>query len=300
MKRLFPILAVALLFGFAACDSATDMFSSTDATNVVGVPSSPTSDGGIIPLYFDQDTGVGQGNSGVNEGLDYCAATYPGSFAVKWDNIEGDPFELTYDGITMASLDGIYLSWSAGSGIFVRAVAVKGGPGYNSYVYPTQLAGDSGLASPPNASGGFAELSNVVACYTLTTTCEWVGETAWSAGLRYVNRGNWATFTPYDGSAKSVTLFAGQTYEAGTVAFSAVSGGMVTITITLNSGFRFEDVEENVKIQGYASAPSGNPSPGLFEHKYDVDTGESSFQTTIPQADFYGVHVNVEREVCQS
>lgn len=46
------------------------------------------------------------------------------------------------------------------------------------------------------------------------------------------------------------------------MAFSAVGGGMVTITITLNEGWRLKAGIEAVKIQGYTSAPSGNPSPG--------------------------------------
>lgn len=36
-------------------------------------------------------------------------------------------------------------------------------------------------------------------CVTVTVTepdCEWVGETAWAAGSRYVDQGNCATYTP--------------------------------------------------------------------------------------------------------
>lgn len=122
----------------------------------------------------------------------------------------------------------------------------------------------------------------------------WEGETAWADGTRYVNRGNWATYTPYYG-ADSVTLYAGQTMEAGTVSFSAAADGMVTITITLNEGWRFAEVDENVKIQAYASAPSGNPSPGLFAHKFTAASSPAGF--VVPQNNFYGVHVDVEREV---
>jgi hypothetical protein len=123
----------------------------------------------------------------------------------------------------------------------------------------------------------------------------WKGETAWAANgntsgtLRYINRGNWATYTAYSGSAKSVTLFAGQTMNAGTVAFSDVSGGMVTITITLNEGWRLKAGDEAVKIQGYDSAPSGNPSPGLF-----TTYKGNSLSIMVPQRAFYGVHLDVE------
>jgi hypothetical protein len=130
--------------------------------------------------------------------------------------------------------------------------------------------------------------------------CEWVEETAWSAGARYVPRGNWATYTSYAGVEKTVTLFAGKNMDAGTVKFSDPDlDGKVTITITLNEGWRFEGVEENVKIQDYEFAPSGNPSPGLFDYKYNA-TG-SPFVTVppVPNNNYYGVHVNVEWEDCE-
>jgi hypothetical protein len=130
---------------------------------------------------------------------------------------------------------------------------------------------------------------------TCVLPCEWIGETAWAAGPRYTTRGNWATYTPYFADS-TVILYAGQTMEAGTVHFSEADDGFVTITIELNEGWRFEDVAENVKIQGYDDAPSGNPNPGSFEYKGDA-TGDS-FEITVPEYNFYGVHVNVEQEVC--
>jgi hypothetical protein len=121
-------------------------------------------------------------------------------------------------------------------------------------------------------------------------------ETAWAAGTRYVSRGNWATFTPYVADS-TVTLYAGQTYVAGTVHFGPVVGGNVTITITLNPGFQFDpDTNESVKIQGYATAPTGiSPNPGGFANKGDAET--SPFVIVVPAANYYGVHVDVEREI---
>lgn len=122
----------------------------------------------------------------------------------------------------------------------------------------------------------------------------WKDETAWAAGTRYVRRGNWATYTPYGGEEKTVTLYAGQTMEAGTVKFSAPNNGNVTITITLNEGWRLDpDEKEPVKVQGYNSTPPPvNPSPGLF-----TTYKGSALSFTVPQFSFYGVHVDVEREV---
>lgn len=134
---------------------------------------------------------------------------------------------------------------------------------------------------------------------TVTVVAEeegtWKSETAWAAGLSYNEQGNWATYTPYSGTTNSVTLYAGQTMNAGTVSFSAPVEGQVTITITLNSGWRFKAVSENVKIQDYATAPSGNPEPGQFDHKYHA-TG-SSVSVDVPVNNFYGVHVDVEHSV---
>lgn len=124
----------------------------------------------------------------------------------------------------------------------------------------------------------------------------WSDETAWSAGSRYVARGNWATYTRYTGEAMAVTLYAGQTLPAGLVTFSQPSGGMVEICIILDEGFRFDpDTDESVKVQGYATAPSGNPSPGAFAYRMDAESSPSCL--TVPQANFYGVHVDVERVV---
>ena len=147
---------------------------------------------------------------------------------------------------------------------------------------------------------GFAiTYSAVEPCY------EFVDETAWAHGERYVTRGNWATFTDYAGEEKIVTLFAGKTIEVGYVTFSAPVGGFVTIEICLvellDVLWEFENVSENVKVQDYASAPSGNPAPGLFDHKGDADPAERCFEIVVPLNDYYGVHVDVgywEEVVC--
>jgi hypothetical protein len=132
-------------------------------------------------------------------------------------------------------------------------------------------------------------ISHVILCQMeMQKQCEWIGETAWAAGTRYVERGNWATYTAPNGP---VTLWAGQNKNAGTV---SISGGVVTIT--LNKGWRFKDVPENVKIQGYDEAPSGNPAPGRFATK-GYATG-SSFSINAGVWNYYGVHVEVEWVKC--
>jgi hypothetical protein len=144
------------------------------------------------------------------------------------------------------------------------------------------------------AGSGYRQHDSAVQDLVIAEAGTWVRETAWADGLLYNDDGpgNWATYTPYSGVPATVTLYAGQTMPAGTVQFSAPVGGEVTITITLNTGWRFYDDAENVKIQDYAVAPSGNPSPGQFATK-GYATG-SSFSINVPQNNFYGVHVDVE------
>lgn len=114
-------------------------------------------------------------------------------------------------------------------------------------------------------------------------------ESAWATGPRFVTRGNWATYTPYQQG--SVNIYAGQSKFAGTATMSAVSGGNVTITIALNSGWSLQNVSNPVKIQGYSVAPSGNPSPGRFASK------GTSLTVTVPAAGFYGIHLDVQEAV---
>jgi hypothetical protein len=141
------------------------------------------------------------------------------------------------------------------------------------------------------ASSGldFSDLAGMYAC-------TWKGESAWADGERYIQKGNWATVTAYNGEAKEVPLYADQNKQAGTVAFSAPIDGQVTITITLNEGWRFADKTENVKIQDYATKPSETPAPGEFNFK--ATAAASPFDITVNENFFYGVHVEVDWVYC--
>jgi hypothetical protein len=165
------------------------------------------------------------------------------------------------------------------------AEATEQSPNYNA-----QYASREGAAADETDTLFPPRLRIQLTCEECT---EWDDETAWADGERYVDPGNWATYTAYSDGAE-VTLYAGQAFEAGTVKFEA-DGGDVKITITLNAGYRFADVEENVKIQDYDDAPSGNPAPGGFDHKGDADPDDNTFEITVPLNNFYGVHVDLER-----
>ena len=71
--------------------------------------------------------------------------------------------------------------------------------------------------------------------------------------------------------------------------------GWIIITVALDGDWEFEDISENLIVQDYAPAPSGNPAPGLFAWK-DYAAG-GSFNIKVPANNFYGVHVNVGKWV---
>ncbi|MFU8771627.1 MAG: hypothetical protein ACNA8H_04305 [Anaerolineales bacterium] len=277
------------------------MFVSVGAVFVTppGTPSTPVSVGGITPYII---AGESPGGNRTCEEVGFAFFGDPDYYEFSSERLNYNDGEFDGEfppGLEVIVSDDTYVAWTSTFGI--GAVIVKGGNNANVYVYDPQWYSDSGLASPPmqasfRSVSTYPELSNLTFCWNPEPpVCEWVGETAWAAGNRYVARGNWATYTPYV-SDSTVTLYAGQHMEAGTVHFSEAVDGEVTITITLNSGWRFEDVEENVKIQDYELAPSGNPAPGLFDWKGDAS--ESPFSITVPENNFYGVHVNVEWEYC--
>jgi hypothetical protein len=156
-------------------------------------------------------------------------------------------------------------------------------------------AGNQDIRNAARSSPGYACIVGPVC--ELASLC-WAGETAWSAGTPYnANQGNWATFTPYNGATTVVNLWAGQVFLAGSVIFSDVDliTGNVLICVSLNPGFRFKAVSDNLKIQGYAIAPSGNPAPGQFPNKYDANT--NPYCVLLPAANFFGIHIDVERVV---
>lgn len=121
-------------------------------------------------------------------------------------------------------------------------------------------------------------------------------ETAWAAGTRYVQKGNWATYTPYSGGEKTVDIFAGQHIYVGTAKFTENVDKTVTITINLKNGAAFTDVQENLKIQGYDSGSKSltkNPAPGKFTTYKGTITGGSA-TVTVPQYAYYGIHLDVK------
>lgn len=126
----------------------------------------------------------------------------------------------------------------------------------------------------------------------------WEEETAWSDGDCYTSKGNWARFTKYKGVTTVAPLMAGKLYHIGDVTFEPVSGG-VKITIALFNNGAFQNVAENVKIQGYTEKPSGNPAVGRFDTHKGTASGKT-YSVVVPEFNFYGVHVDAARAVACS
>lgn len=151
----------------------------------------------------------------------------------------------------------------------------------------------AGSANSPTGGGCFGlndpTYSFSRACLLELPKC-YQDDSAWGAGQRYVSRGNWATYTAY-AAGSTVNIYAGQNKWAGTATFSAIVSGNVTITIALNEDWSLQEVSNPVKVQGYTTAPSGNPSPGRFASK------GSSLIVTVPATNFYGIHLDVRQAV---
>jgi hypothetical protein len=314
---------IAMMFAFA-CEKDSVVSSEMQSIEFrENIPSAPTSDGGIMPYIIPSE------NEGGNRTCGEVATAFEveSGFEFTSDKIDYDDSNGSFSGDWPAGLtvntDGTYVTWSFDAEVFKgatgwclseMAVIVKGSDDANVYYYnltdnPQSTYSDSGLASPLNASGNPAGLSNLTFCFNLVecgTPPEecYQDETAWAANgyefgsLRYVTRGNWATYVEYLGTEKEVYLYAGQNMLAGTATFSAPDDGMIDITISLANDFIFfqEDVDDpdnNLKVQDYEFAPSGNPAPGLFAWKATLPLGAITAVITVPSNNFYGVHLDV-------
>jgi hypothetical protein len=219
--------------------------------------------------------------------FDNWSTAYNGSYTVEGGNV-----------ITIQNNTGKTFDWE--SAWPVACVIVKGGPSANVYCYGSGSRADTGMYAPNNK-----EISHVTFCYNRPSMC-YKQETAWGRGERYVKRGNWAMYVQYVGEEKTVDLIAGQHYTVGTVTFSAPDDDdKVTITVSLTGGAIFYDDpndpgDNNLKVQDYAEAPTGNPAPGQFALKTWIDPSSTTGSIVVPHNNYYGVHVDVALPVpCQ-
>lgn len=121
---------------------------------LAATPSSPTSDGGITPYIVD--------NPGPGGNVT-CDMVGDFEFSTARINYNDGVFDADFPAGLTVTTDGTYVTWNSSFGI--GAVIVKGSNAANIYEYVPQAYGDSGLASPINASGKPAGLSNITFCW---------------------------------------------------------------------------------------------------------------------------------------
>jgi glycine cleavage system H lipoate-binding protein len=134
---------------------------------------------------------------------------------------------------------------------------------------------------------------------TVTLNCRypWQSETATGHGTVYPGTTNWFMYTAY--TTNKVDLIAGQNYDAGDI-YMTRSGSYTYVKVTLQSGFRWANMRENLKIQDFANAPTKYALPGNFKYKFTVTPQSTvTYTAKIPgtTAKFYGIHADVERFV---
>jgi hypothetical protein len=134
---------------------------------------------------------------------------------------------------------------------------------------------------------------------TLKCTYPWVSETATGYGLKYTGTSNWFMVTkfPTPTDPQVVNLIAGQKYDAGDITFTR--NGTTTINIALDANnFRFANVANNLKIKNFSTAQPQYVAPGSFPYKFNCSQALSTCTATgLPNAAYYGIHVDVERKL---
>ena len=194
-------------------------------------------------------------------------------------------------GIFTITTDGVNVSWTAnppaGFCISNLAIIVKGGRGANVYYYNNGETSDSGLASPINASGSAAGLSNLTICYNLVpcNNCTWEEETAFGGSTAGAGNAWWYAIDA--NVSGTYPIDAGQTAVAGaSVNYDATTD---IITINLGNNMQLQNVSEPVKVEGYNTLPTSRPAAGLFTLYKGSDLSVQG-----NNSNFYVVHLDVE------
>ncbi len=117
-----------------------------------------------------------RGGNGQNPGCEICEACDDDG-QLKIDPVP-HPGTTSQGPFTISVIDtdkGEVLDWTASGGVQVHCVIVKGGEGgYELYTYDPPATSGSGLHTPVNQSGYYAEISHVTFCYESSTppTCD--------------------------------------------------------------------------------------------------------------------------------
>lgn len=203
---------------------------------IAQTPSVPVSVGGVTPYILDSA-------QGGNVTCDQVGMYEFSSARTNYDEYTG-LFDVDFPAGLTVNTDGTYVTWSSTFGI--GAVIVKGSNAANVYVYEPQAYGDSGLASPVNASGNPAGLSNITFC--------WNPE---PEPMEWCSPGYWRQLPPYNAPSKADHSY-GWTQAGVDPLMDAAQFGApgYTIIYVLNNPQVFGGTVTNA-IADYLSAAAG-------------------------------------------
>lgn len=169
MKKLTYLLAaLVMVAALGSCQQEdNDVLLKKGNADDYGI-SLPVSKGGIVPQIIEGS------NNGGNRTCAEVAAWFHTAFDVCGERVNynnGEFDKLFPDGLKVIVTDGTFVAFEVAEFIQigekyykVGAVIVKGSNQANVYWYPDGSFGDSGLASPVNASGKPSGLSNLTFC----------------------------------------------------------------------------------------------------------------------------------------
>jgi uncharacterized repeat protein (TIGR01451 family) len=229
--------------------------------------------------------------------------------------------------LTDALPTGAGISWSispaaAGCSISSNTLSCSFGDlasGASRSVHVVSPTTNSSCAAYPNtASASATNHATVQSSATTTVTgCIVFGgdETATGAGFPWsATQGapaNWFMYSPWvttsgfrgistaaSGSTPAgIDLIAGQTNIAGRI--TGTRGTTTSITITLNSSYRFSAVTDNVKILPMScTAAQPYVQPGKFTFKTTVSQASNTVTVTgLPNTACYGIHATVQQKL---
>jgi hypothetical protein len=126
------------------------------------VASSPVSAGGVTPYVIDGDN-QGGNRTCAEVGYAFYSDSNYFEFSSARTNYNSGSFDASFPSGLSVNTNGTNVSFT--STFPIGAVIVKGSNDANVYAYNPQVKSDSGLASPVNASGNPAGLSNLTFCW---------------------------------------------------------------------------------------------------------------------------------------
>lgn len=276
-----------------------------------------------IIVEFDKPIQNGTGND-LRVVEDTWGLPYPDETADVWVSKNGTDWKYlgeadnqhpmsSYHTITDFDLDDVGLDWAK----FVK-------------VQNTSVRDDFARLYPGQGSTLDGYDLNAILALQNYQECTTYSETAWGAGDRFVEQGNWATYITYTveceeptpacsyetawggdtegGGGKgwwyyfdpskglTQTIWAGQIINVGNVTVSGCSDGKATITITLTDGWELQDVDKDGKpVTEPVKIQGYDEIPDERPPAGKFETYKSNSPTVeVPCFNYYAIHLDVQ------